>query len=1175
MTVALEAPPSAAADPSDQSSAQPDPRPPGGPQRPDRPDRPDRPPPVRWHEGLFLLIGALLLAVAIIGTRWGVFTPDTRPDLYQHPSAFLRSTVQAWVGGSSGLGQGNFNAGAAPVAVVVWLIRAAGASPWMAVRVWRLLVLLVGAWGLRRYLGTLLGRRLTVQARILGTVFWVVNPYVIVAGSTTPILLPYALLPWTLLAFLRATRSPHSWRWPALFALGFFAQTGLNAGVVPFFQLLALPAHLAHARWIEGRSWRDLCRVVVRCGAFSLIVSLYWLLPSFLASSTGAGIASGTENPVDVARTSSYAETARGLGNWPLYGRAGSRRFLGDYTVYLTSPIVLVCTFLIPVLVGLSLWRSRARERLLVVVLLACGLPVMVGLFPPDRPYPAGSLLSTIFHRVPASLAFRTTNKVGAVVVLAETIALVIGWRAWENRVRHRPRGVRVLGVVLTGLLMLGISAPLWNGGLYPLGYTIPGSWERASAALDSVRTADRILAIPGGTGGNYRWGMRSPDDLFPSLFDRPVAVRNTVVGRGDPAGNFLSSFDIGLAQGSISDHTISTTARYLGASDVLVRNDLLTEEIGGPAPAIVTDQARLDPDLQRTGSFGARGANTVPNSSGPASRSDRSSDPADAALRPVLTYRVIDPTPPITAAPADQQVLTVGDAEAMPALIKAGIINGRQPVRYVGDLDSKAFADAVRKGGRVVLTDTNRRRAWDINRTVNATSPTLTAGTSIDSGNGSTITRWPDHPDDQSVSVLTGGVKIGATRDGFGLHPYGRPANAFDGDPSTAWVTGGFHTAVGKSIWIEFPEPRLINRITISPYAKASPSSIAAVRVRVGAKQVPEAMTPDQDVKVDIEPSVAKRVEVTILSQTKGNNPVGISEISIDGTTIRTLTRTPKTLSRLTAKASEATKAALRAMPLDVVFTRERGSLADDSDDEESQLDRRFELPDDRTYLFSAAMTTTDGDVDAKFLAAARSGDRTCLPVAALDGGFVLGRSISSATELARGTLRVEGCQPLHLGTGPHQFQTIFGLRLNTARFASGGTKPQAPADQVGSPVTVNHRSATRIDMTVPGTTAGTRYLRLGEAFDERWTLSIDGHDAGLPILLDGYSTGWKIDGRRHHLVARFGPQRAVEVTFIASAASVVGVTAVALLPTPGFVRRRRRRRPPITRPAVPGGSR
>ena len=432
--------------------------------------------PVRRPEGIGLAVGAVALAVAVIGTRHGVFTPDSRPDLYQDPGRFLASSLDAWVGGANGLGQANFNAGATPIAAVIWLIRVLGASPWLAVRIWRLLLLLVAAWGIRRYLAALLGPRLTVAGRTVATVFWVANPYVIVSGSTTPILLPYALLPWTLLAFVRATRQPRSWRWPAAFALGFFAQSGLNAGVVTFFQLLALPAHVLHARWVERHRWRDLLRVLVRCGGLAIVVSLYWLLPSFLATSTGAGIAGSTEDPRDIALSSSYAETGRLLGNWPLYGRGGARLFLGDYTIYLTNPLVLVATFAIPLVVGISLWRSRARERLLAVGLLVLALPVMVGLFPPEDPNPAGRLLGAVFDRVPAALAFRTTNKVGSVVVLAYVIALVTGVGAWQHRVARRSPRLRWGTIALVAVLLVGASAPLWNGGLYPLGYRIPAT---------------------------------------------------------------------------------------------------------------------------------------------------------------------------------------------------------------------------------------------------------------------------------------------------------------------------------------------------------------------------------------------------------------------------------------------------------------------------------------------------------------------------------------------------------------------------------------------------------------------------------------------------------------------------------------------------------------------------
>lgn len=1126
---------------------------PGGPAK----GAPSGAPPTGRGEAALLVGGSILLAVAVIGTRWGVFTPDTRPDLYQAPGSFLRSTVQAWVGGASGLGQGNFNAGAAPVAAVLWVIRTLGAPAWLAVRIWRLALLLLGAWGVRRYLGALLGPRLTVQARVLVTVFWVVNPYAIVSGSTTPILLPYALLPWTMLALLHALRSPRSWRWPALFGVAFFLQTGLNAGVVPFFQLLAIPGHLAHARWIEGRSWRELVRVVVRCGAAAFAVSLYWLLPSVLAAGTGAGIASGTENPEDVARTSSYAETARLLGNWPLYGRAGDREFLGGYTVYLTSPVVVLATFLVPLAMGVALWRSRARERLLVAGLLLASLPIMVGLFPPDDPSPLGRLMAATFERVPASLAFRTTNKVGSVVVLATAIALALGWRAWQARTRTAPRGPRLAAVGLVGLLLVAISAPMWNGDLYPLGYTIPRTWEQATDDLDEVRPDHRVLALPGGTGGNYRWGMRSPDDLFPSLLDRPVAVRNTVVARGEPAANLLSTFDTQLALGGIPDGSIATMARLLGAGDVLVRNDLLIEEIGGPAPASVVRQVARDDALVETARYGEPGTDTVPGSSGPATRADRIDDPANAAQPPLITYEVVDPTDIVRAAPARSQVLVAGDGDAIPALAGLGLIDGTEPLQLLGDLDDEAFARAVADGGRVVLTDTNRRRAWDVNRTSNATSATLSVADDIDAGDGATVTRWPDAPRHQTVSELEGAARVSADRPGFGLHPFGRPSNAFDGDPSTAWLTGGFQSARGTSLRIELSQPKRISGLTITS-AASQPSSATAVRVQVDDKQVVESLpVPGTPVEVRIEPSVADRVEITLLAQSPGPNPVGLAEVEIDGVQVTDVARLPRSLQLLASRADASTLERLASLPLDVVLTRARGSVIDPTDDEEFQLHRRFELPQARTFELRATLGAADTDDEA--VEEALAGEATCRTVATLDGEPVEARIVSDAEEILAGQLELEGCEPLELAAGVHDLRTIFGWRLDQVHLSSPGTEPVVPVGDGEDAVEVVERSATELVLEVPASEAGDRYLRIGEGFDERWQLELDGRDAGPPIVVDGYSTGWRIDGEAHSAVVRFGPQRAVEGTFVASAVALVAVTAIALLPTPPRLQRRR----------------
>ncbi len=84
-------------------------------------------------------------------------------------------------------------------------------------------LLLVAAWGTARFLDRLAGGRADPVARVVAATVAVANPYVVVAGSTLPVLLPYAFLPWLLAAFVDAVRDPRAWRPPARFALAFFA----------------------------------------------------------------------------------------------------------------------------------------------------------------------------------------------------------------------------------------------------------------------------------------------------------------------------------------------------------------------------------------------------------------------------------------------------------------------------------------------------------------------------------------------------------------------------------------------------------------------------------------------------------------------------------------------------------------------------------------------------------------------------------------------------------------------------------------------------------------------------------------------------------------------------------------------------------------------------------------
>src|SRR5215211_2709152 len=473
-----------------------------------------------WEAVAYLVLG-LLVTTAVIAADQGWFAPDTKPEVYLAPVRTLVRTLSTW-DPDPHLGQPNFQTGLLPVSLVVSAIDALGLPAWLVPRVWRTLLLVVAGWGVVRLFHLLAGERTSAAGRVVAAAIYVANPYVVVAGATTPVLVPYALLPWLLLALARALRAPSSWRWPAAFALVFFLMTGMNAGVVALFMCLAVPCYLLYVRLTEGTRWPRLLGPALRCAVLAVLVSLYWLVPAAMAGETGEAVAAFTERPESVASTSSYAEVLRLLGFWVMYFRQDGRLAMPGSAVYLTSPLALVASFLLPALAAAGALLSRARARALAVLLLAVAVPVMVGLFPPSSPSPFGRLLSAAFERVPGAIAFRTTNKAGALVALA--YALLLGFGAAELFRRGGEGERRWRGIVTAAVaVVLALAVlPAWTGGLYPIRYQVPGYWRELAADVNSGPDSTRVLLAPGASNTAYRWGMEGPDDLNLSLLSRP-----------------------------------------------------------------------------------------------------------------------------------------------------------------------------------------------------------------------------------------------------------------------------------------------------------------------------------------------------------------------------------------------------------------------------------------------------------------------------------------------------------------------------------------------------------------------------------------------------------------------------------------------------------------------------
>ncbi|MEN3362013.1 MAG: arabinofuranan 3-O-arabinosyltransferase [Mycobacteriales bacterium] len=923
----------------------------------------------------------VLLAAVVFGNSAREFAADAKPELYFAPWRSAGAYLSAWQENPQ-LGFPSFNVGLVPVAVVIGLIQAFGVSPLLSVRVLRLLLLVLGAWGAARLYRAVrpAAERDDVGPLVAGAAF-VANPYLVVAGGNQAILLPWALLPWQLLFLVRALRQPAAsggwrdwrarlanWRWPAAVALTFFAMSGMNAGVVPLIQLLAVPAVVLALRRDGGLRWRHVAAVLARCAALVLAVSAYWVVPSLFALRAGTVVVDNSETLDGIFGPTSYAEVLRGLGQWPLYGSGPNGPWLPEYAAYLRNPVVVLLSFGLPVAAALAALVVRGPVRRIGLALLAVAVPIMVGLFPPAAPSPFGRALQWVFDHVPGAGAFRTTNKIGSLLVLGVALLLAALAAAAFRRTRGtapRYRAAIVLGLVA---LLAGGTVPAWTGRLYSSTVDVPGYWTQAAADLNAGSPDERVWFIPGEVLAAYRWSQDRPDDLSTSLLSRPSLVRTVIPVTSPAAANLLAATDVQLNEGSLPPGALSATARYLGVGDVLLRNDVNWEVYQGGRPQVMQDQVNFDTGLRPLGNYGAPGQNTVSAQYPP-------STPLEASLPPLQRYGVTGPRPVTRTEPAAGTVLIDGDGFAVAPLVAAGLLAGQPSFQYLSDLTPAQFGllldRQVARTGRVVLTDTNRRRSTVGGRLGNSQGPLLDAGT--DPG----ATRALAGPDEQTVLRVEGGQATASeVGSAFGTVANASAENAVDGNPDTAWRFGDFGRAVGQTLTIRTDSVQSVPAVTVH-VARTSGARISRLRVTVGhvVRDADVDATGTATVPLD-QPVSTDTVKITVTGvQGSGFNLVGIAEVELPGVRLARVARLPDTLARLAAGLDGPGLAALDRTPVDVVLTRVRGTGATD-DDEETSLARDFDLPVDRSYRpYGIIRPSTLNERDLDVLAGASDG--------------------------------------------------------------------------------------------------------------------------------------------------------------------------------------------------------
>jgi len=896
------------------------------------------------------LLASLTVLPQLLGGR-GRLNADTKQYLYLDPGDLMARARVLW---DARVGGGTVTHQALgylwPMGPYYWATDQLGVPAWAAQRLWIggiQLVATLGALVLFRHLGA------PRHARLAGAVLYGLSPFVLghVTGQSG-LLLPFAALGWLVWTMARAVEEG-GWRWPAAFALVVTSCASLNGSSVFFVVLAAVlwvPVAVFDARQATVRQG---VAAILRAGGLTVATQLWWLTAYAVGGRYGLPILSVTEQVQTTSFTTSAAEVLRGLGYWFFYGADSEGLWLRDLAPpYLERTALLAVSFAVP-LAALALGAvTRWGPRTYFAVLVGLGTVIAAGAFPEPTRSPAGAAFEALSRRSELVLSLRNTQRAGAIVALG-LAGLVVGGVAALDR--HSRRGATTAAVVV-GVLVAAAFPAQWRSGLIAERFhreEIPEAWVDAAAHLDEG--TGRVLEVPGIDFASYRWG-HTLDPVSVGLTERPIAARELVPMGGAAGASLLGAMDRSIQEGWAEPGTLATVARLLGASEVLVRNDLEYERYRTVRPGrfwdLVTDPAsglRLDEVF----------APGTPNRANPRrpllDEIELARDPDEPVPPQVAVFDVPGGgREALSARPRRGAVVVDGDGEGIVHAAAAGLLDGLDgPVLLGADLvrDGGRFDELAPAGTAFVVTDTNRKRGerwYALRENVGATEPAEHAAVTDDPSDAR-LEVVPGQPDAaRSVVEWNGAERVWATAYGSALTlvPEERPSNAFDGDPRTAWLVETFQYRPPHRIGIDLDEPLAADHVVlVPPQRRPGARRVTSARVTLDGNRridvaIDEATWASGRVRVPLDGRPFERLTVDILGVAPDPGPAGFAEIEVPGLQVTEVVALPTAV-------LDALGERTRDVPLALVLARHRADPAEPvRADPEPALRRTFDLP-------------------------------------------------------------------------------------------------------------------------------------------------------------------------------------------------------------------------------------
>ncbi len=805
------------------------------------------------------VLPALLLALSVLQSP-GRVTFDTDLDLSLNPSHLMHRALHLWSARSGFGGVGDQTYGflfpMGPFFAVGHLLQV---PDWLVQRLWAGAVLVVAYEGMRRLVRALVSPAPPVG--VLAGLAWALSPRMLtVIGPFSAEALPVALLPWILLPLV--VFLPHDPRRAAWWSgLGVLCLGAVNATA----SLAVLPVPLLYLLTRKA-PWRAL-------GWWLLAVVLataWWIGPLLLLGAYSPPFIDWVESARTTTDPVGVFATLRGATDWVAYVPAGQHGYWPGAWQLATTSALVAATLAVAVvgLVGLTSRRLPERRFLLLTAVLGFAVLTIGHAGSPGSPVAAEArdLLDGVLA------PFRNIYKFDAVL----RFPLVLGLAHVAHRVL--PSSFRRVGAGVLAALVLVAAWPAWTGSLRPgPGFSeVPSWWTAAAAAMATDGVAGRTLVVPEATTGRYTWG-RTIGEPLEALARSPWAVRDQVPLTQAGNTRLVDAIETVLASGRGSPVLADVLARS-GVGQLLVRNDLDRGAADALPPVRVRAALERSPGLRLLRSFGPP-QQVVSKVHG--ATVDGGIDTAPAALEVwVVDRQVSGPH----SAPLTDAVGISGGPEDLIALLEAGVVGATQPT----------LIGPAAPGKAAVVTDGLQRRERSFGRVHDVFGPLLTAGERYRQTRAAhDLLPFPAEGL-QPVAAYDGLTGVTASSsaaypDNFGgAHLQAQPGNALDGNPLTAWSTGGLTRPIGQWLQVVRASPSAASSVGLRLLARPEFGPvITSLRIDTDAGSVVRQVAANEEAQILQLPAGAwSRLRLTVTG-IKGPNRigvVGIREVALPG---------------------------------------------------------------------------------------------------------------------------------------------------------------------------------------------------------------------------------------------------------------------------------------------------